>query len=92
MYCKWCRAILHTEYVDTDNDHLKVIYKSGKYYHGGGQQERYFSESVLGRGRKRRYAREVNIDESELENEEDDLEEDEDDGASDKSIEWRKIE
>ena len=28
MYCKECKAILHTEYVDRNDDNLKVIYKA----------------------------------------------------------------
>ena len=55
--------------------------------HDGGKHERYSSESGLGRGRKIKYAREVNDDESKLENDEDDLEEEEDDEASDESKE-----
>jgi len=52
MYCKGCRAILHTEYVDRADDHLKVIFKAGKHNHCGGNQKRYSSESGQGHGRK----------------------------------------
>ena len=57
--------------VDWDDNHLKVIYKSGKNNHAGGTKNLYSSESVLGRGRKRKYAGEINDDDSELENDED---------------------
>ena len=69
MYCKGCSAILHTEYVDRDNDQLKVIYKAGKHNYDGSNQKRYSSESGLGRGRKRKYARDIDDEDSEMENE-----------------------
>ena len=73
MYSKDCPVIVHVWSLEQkDECDLKVIYKSGKHNHGGGKQERYSSESVIGRGRKRKYARGVNDDESELENDKDD--------------------
>ena len=37
--------ILLTEYVDCDGSDLKVIYLTGKYNHGGGNQNLYSSET-----------------------------------------------
>ena len=69
MYSKGCRVILHTEYVDRDDDDLKVIFKSGKHNHAGVIQNS--SDCGVGRGRKRKYARDVDGDEaSELEDDE----------------------
>ena len=87
MCCKDCRAIFHTEYLD---DFLKVIYKARKLNHDGGNQEIYSSESGLGCERKRKYAKDVNDEDSEQENDEDDGEdgvESDDDEESDEEEE-----
>ena len=47
MYRKGCGVILHTEYVDRDDNHLKVIYKAGKHNHAGGKHKSYFSKIGL---------------------------------------------
>ena len=70
-YSKGCRVILHTEYVDWDDDDLKVISTSGKHNHGGFDQNS--SGCGVGRGRKRKYARVVD--------DEEDSELDDDDGG-----------
>ena len=60
-YSTGCRVILHTEYVDWDDDDLKVISTSGKYNHGGFDQNS--SGCGIRHGRKRKYARFVDDDE-----------------------------
>ena len=59
-YSKGCRVVLHTEYVDCDDDDLKVISMSGKHNHGFNQ---YSSNCGVRRGRKRNYAQLVDYDE-----------------------------
>ena len=67
-YSKGCRVILHTEYVDWDDDDLKVIFMSGKHNHE--EPDQNSSHCGVGRGRKRMYARVVDDEEeSELDDE-----------------------
>ena len=65
MFSKGCRVILHTDYADRDDDHLKVIFKSGKHNHVGVIQNS--SESGVGRGRKRNYVVDVDDDDDDEE-------------------------
>ena len=84
MYTKGCRVILLTEYVDRDDNDLKVIFKSGKHNHGGSVQNS--SDCGVGRGRKRKYARVVDDDEdSELDEDEGGEGEDGDEGEGEES-------
>ena len=82
-YSKGCKAVLHTDYTECDNNDLKVIFKTGEHNHGYNHKS---SECGAGRGRKRRYAR-VESDEEDSEHEEDsegddgdDYDEESDDG------------
>ena len=57
---KGSRVILHTEYLDSDDNDFKVIYTTGKHNHGGAIQNSYYSETGLSRGRKRKYTKAEN--------------------------------
>ena len=82
-YSKGCRVVLHTEYVDCDDDDLKVISTSGKHNHRFNQNS---SGCGVRRGRKRNYAGLVYDDEdSELDEEEGGEGEDGYEGEGDKS-------
>ena len=61
MYSKGCPVIVHVRSLEQkDECDLKVISKAGKHNHGRANRNSYSSETTLGRGRKRKYAREVN--------------------------------
>ena len=81
MYTKGCRVILHTNYTDRDDDDLKVIFKTGKHNHG--EPDQNSSDCGVGRGSKRKYARVVDDEDSELEDENEDDDEDGDGEESD---------
>ena len=83
-YNKGCRVILHTEYVEWDDDDLKVISTFGKHNHGAYDQNS--SGCGVRRGRKRKYARVVDDDEdSELDEDEGGEGEDGDEGEGEES-------
>ena len=76
MYSKGCPVIVHVRSFEQEDEcEMKVISRVGKYNHGRANRNSYFSESGVGRGKKRKYARDVYDEDSELENEDDEGEE-----------------